>query len=209
MGTILRAKKGKNNLSTTNDLYNTDYHNQQKEMITESIPKIVPLYDGTELKINQKLIMNGLATISVRNMRSKEYAIKKRNSFFNLHRPELKGLNIIPTENQQENILHQQILKEVKTIHEIKTMKSLCTINGPQSSPANNQANISNDNLKPDATLLENHFSKRLVKPIAISSFNQQIKWVDSLVFTEPEESTLKADKYCVHDVEIKSTLID
>ncbi|XP_060840976.1 uncharacterized protein LOC132921789 [Rhopalosiphum padi] len=175
-------------------------------MITEPIPKIVPLYDGTELKINQKLIMNGLATISVRNMRSKEYAIKKRNSFFNLHRPELKGLNIIPTENQQENILHQQILKEVKTIHEIKTMKSLCTINGPQSSPANNQANISNDNLKPDATLLENHFSKRLVKPIAISSFNQQIKWVD---ITEPEESTLKADKFCVHDVEIKSTLID
>lgn len=47
---------------------------------------------------------------------------QKRNSFFNLHRPELKGLNIIPTENQQEKILHQHILKEVKTIHEIKTM---------------------------------------------------------------------------------------
>jgi len=45
-------------------------------MITESIPTIVPLYDGTELKINQKLIINGLATISVRNMRSKEYVIK-------------------------------------------------------------------------------------------------------------------------------------
>jgi len=26
---------------------------------------------------------------------------------------------------------------------------------------------------------------------------------------TEPEESTLKTDKFCVHDVEIKSTLID
>jgi len=28
MGTILRAKKGKSNLSATNDLYNTDYQNQ-------------------------------------------------------------------------------------------------------------------------------------------------------------------------------------
>ncbi|KAF0755733.1 Uncharacterized protein FWK35_00027069 [Aphis craccivora] len=205
MGTILRAKKGKSNLSATNDLYN----NQQKEMITESIPKIVPLYDGTELKINQKLIMNGLATISVRNMRSKGHAIKKRNSFFNLHRPELKGLNIMPNENQQEKSLHQQILKEVKTIHAIKTMKSLCTINGPQSLLENNQANISNDNLQPAATLVENHFQKTLIKPIAISSSNQQIKWDDSLVFTEPEESTLKTDKFCVHDVEIKSTLID
>lgn len=46
---------------------------------------------------------------------------QKRNSFFNLHRPELKGLNIMP-ENQQENVLHQHILKEVKTIHEIKSM---------------------------------------------------------------------------------------
>ncbi|XP_027854285.1 uncharacterized protein LOC114132881 isoform X2 [Aphis gossypii] len=205
MGTILRAKKGKSNLSATNDLYNNDYHNQ-KEMITESIPKIVPLYDGTELKINQKLIMNGLATISVRNMRSKGHAIKKRNSFFNLHRPELKGLDIIPNENQQEKTLHQQILKEVKTIHAIKTMKSLCTINGPQSLLENNQANISNDNLQPAATLVENHFQKRLIKPIAISPSNQQIKW-DNI--TELEESTLKADKFCVHDVEIKSTLID
>ncbi|XP_022179882.1 uncharacterized protein LOC111040319 [Myzus persicae] len=208
MGTTLRAKKGKSNLSTENDLY-SDYHNQQKEMITESIPKIVPLYDGTELKINQKLIMNGLATISVRNMRSKENVIKKRNSFFNLHRPELKGLNIIPTENQQEKILHQHILKEVKTIHEIKTMKSLCTINGPQSPSTNNQTNISKYNIKPDATLLiENHFSKRLIKPIAITSPNQQNKWADSSI-SEPEESTLNADKLCVHDVEIKSTLID
>lgn len=32
MGTILRAKKGKNNLSTANGLYNTDYHNQVKSL---------------------------------------------------------------------------------------------------------------------------------------------------------------------------------
>lgn len=47
---------------------------------------------------------------------------QKRNSFFNLHRPELKGLNIVPTENQQEKMLQQHILKEVKTIHEMKSM---------------------------------------------------------------------------------------
>lgn len=82
--------------------------------------------------------------------------------------------------------------------------------------------------VKPDATLLmENHFSKIPLKPIAITPSNQQDKWDDSsslLYFmnipqvvlfyfffsvTEPKESTLKADKLCVHDVEIKSTLID
>lgn len=47
---------------------------------------------------------------------------QKRNSFFNLHRPELKGLNIVPTENQQGKMLQQHILKEVKTIHKIKSM---------------------------------------------------------------------------------------
>jgi len=35
--------------------------------------------------------------------------------------------------------------------------------------------------VKPDAALLmENHFSKRLIKPIAITPSNQQDKWVDS-----------------------------
>lgn len=84
--------------------------------------------------------------------------------------------------------------------------------------------------MKPDTTLsMENHFPKRLINPIAITSFNQQNKWVDSssllyllheytassfilvVLFsvTEPEESTFKADKFRVHDVEIKSTLIE
>lgn len=36
----------------------------------------MPLYDGQELNINQKLIVDGLATISVRNIRSHELAIK-------------------------------------------------------------------------------------------------------------------------------------
>ncbi|XP_015371660.1 PREDICTED: uncharacterized protein LOC107167218 [Diuraphis noxia] len=151
METVLRAKKGKSNLSTATNFYSSDYHNQ-KEMITELIPKIVPLYDGTELKINQKLIMNGLATISVRNMRSKEYVIKCISAI---------------------------IAMSTRLFYTVK----------------------------PDAALLiENHFSKRLLKPIVPS--NQQNKWVDSSI-TEPEESTLKADKLCVHDVEIKSTLID
>lgn len=48
----------------------------QNEFPTETFPKIVPLYDGQELNINQKLIMNGLATISIRNMRSKKCPIK-------------------------------------------------------------------------------------------------------------------------------------
>lgn len=48
--------------------------------------------------------------------------LQKRNSFFNLHRPELKGICILPTENQQEKLLQQHILKEVKTIHDIKSM---------------------------------------------------------------------------------------
>lgn len=47
---------------------------------------------------------------------------QKRNSFFNLHRPELKGLSIVPTENQQDKMLHQHILKEVMTIHKIQSM---------------------------------------------------------------------------------------
>lgn len=50
------------------------------------------------------------------------YDLQKRNSFFNLHRPELKGLKIIPTENQEETTLQHHILKEVKTIHEIQSM---------------------------------------------------------------------------------------
>lgn len=47
---------------------------------------------------------------------------QERNSFFNLHRPELKGLNIVPTENVQEKMLQQHILKEVKTIHDLRIM---------------------------------------------------------------------------------------
>lgn len=35
------------------------------------------MYDGHELKINQKLIMNGFSTISIRNLRSQDvYTIK-------------------------------------------------------------------------------------------------------------------------------------
>lgn len=36
--------------------------------------------------------------------------------------------------------------------------------------------------VQPAATLVENHFQKILIKPIAISPSNQQIKWDDSLV---------------------------
>lgn len=52
------------------------YACSQTDIKNESIPKIVPLYDGQELKINQKLIINGLSTISIRNMKTKEFAIK-------------------------------------------------------------------------------------------------------------------------------------
>jgi hypothetical protein len=45
-------------------------------MNTKLIPKIVPLYDGQELNINQQLISNGLSTISIRNIKTNESAIK-------------------------------------------------------------------------------------------------------------------------------------
>jgi len=57
----------------------------QNEVLTESFPKIVPLYDGHELKINQNLIMNGLATISIRNMRSKPFTIEVKAFKYYMH----------------------------------------------------------------------------------------------------------------------------
>lgn len=47
---------------------------------------------------------------------------QKRNSFFNLHRPELKGLNIVFTKNNQEKLLQLHILKEVESIHKTISM---------------------------------------------------------------------------------------
>ncbi|XP_025416108.1 uncharacterized protein LOC112687570 [Sipha flava] len=139
---MLQAKEGKSNLIDKNDPI--QYHENQEKMNTKLIPKIVPLYDGQELNINQQLISNGLSTISIRNIKTNESAIKKRNSFFNLHRPELKGLHIVSTMNNQERILQQHILKEVETIHKIRSMKSFSTINKCQEK---NQAMLENNNI--------------------------------------------------------------
>lgn len=47
---------------------------------------------------------------------------QRRNSFINLHRPELKGLNIVSTENRRDKMLQQRILTESKPINQINSM---------------------------------------------------------------------------------------
>ncbi|VVC24986.1 Hypothetical protein CINCED_3A007995 [Cinara cedri] len=185
------------------------------------IPKIIPMYDGQELKINQKLVMDGLSTISIRNMHrtNNESAITKRNSFFNLHRPELKGLNILAhvTKSQKENRLQKRILKEVKTLDNMNT-RSLHKHDLPQSLTPKIQSKSIYKKVKSDsAQSMGNSFSKRssLVAKTKMPIRNDclQKMRLDSNNYDmelEVSSSASKEDKSsCVYDVEIKSTLIN
>ncbi|VVC31284.1 Hypothetical protein CINCED_3A019720 [Cinara cedri] len=186
------------------------------------VPKIIPMYDGQELKINQKLVMDGLSTISIRNMHkiNNKSAITKRNSFFNLHRPELKGLNILAnvTKSQKENKLQKRILKEVKTLDNMNSKRLLHKHDLPQCLTPKIQSKSSYKKVKSDsAQSMGNSFSKRsslVVKtkmPIRYDCL-QKMR-MDSNNYDmelEVSSSASKEDKSsCVYDVEIKSTLIN
>ncbi|XP_050429224.1 uncharacterized protein LOC126838661 isoform X2 [Adelges cooleyi] len=106
-------------------------------------------------------------------------------------------------------MLQQHILKEVKTIHDIRSMKSLHCKDGLRKTPVKHLGNRENKqemDIKSSAALLmEKRFLKRLWP---LSSFDQEEKLAD-ISDTESQESITEAVNACGLDKEIKSTLIE